>query len=128
MNIEIKKYVEEYYIDNYLTGYVKGIRSREEYINSLNEDNNDCVLIRFFDREVLTLDNKRYYSKPINFSSFIKLENNENYSTDNLLNSRTSVYDEKENEKPVIIKEIDSLSNYKEVLFGKTKQLRKTNR
>ena len=103
MNIEIKKYVEEYYIDNYLTGYVKGIRSREEYINSLNEDNNDCVLIRFFDREVLTLDNKRYYSKPINFSSFIKLENNENYSTDNLLNSRTSVYDEKENEKPVII-------------------------
>ena len=72
MKQETKNYVEEYYLDSdYIFGTTKEIESRENYINSMKEDDDDyLLLIRFFDRHVLEYENEQYYSEPFNYSNF----------------------------------------------------------
>ena len=129
MNIEIEKYVEEYWFTNYLDGYVKKIDSREEYINQIG-GKQSLILIRFFDRQVISINNDKYYSKPINYSSFIAVNDLTNvlgYSKQELKNSVTDVYDT-QYRKEVTIDKILTLSDYKTVLLGSPKVLKNKNK
>ncbi len=118
MEREIKHFVEEFWIEKNIEGYVSEINSRSDYISNLKSDP-FLFLVRFFDREVITIDKKKYIGEAFNYSDFIKVNNLIEFcgfSFQELLNTNVSVSDTKKSQE--IINNIIMLDDFKDELLS----------
>ena len=94
MEKQTRHYVEEYGVDHYVTGETKEIVSREEYLSSFDNDEY-VLLLRFFDRDVVVIDNKEFLSEKYNFTPFLRTNGSRKdlaNGTSDLSNFNTVVY------------------------------------
>ncbi len=119
MDFEVKHYVEEYWIEEHLEGSIYEIKSREDYVKSFIPDK-WFLAFRFYDREVINYDNKKYVGEPINYTDFISA-NDEKY--DEIIESHAFLRPE-EKFKSVNISPLVKFDDYKKELIGEAKVLK----
>ena len=120
MEMGIKHFVEEYWIDYYYEGYISEIESREEYLNDILKDN--CFIgFRFYDREVIKINGKEYVGEPINYSSFIKVLDS---LDDNELLGHTMDIKPEDKAKVLTVDTIVHLDDYIKEVLGRGRSLK----
>ena len=67
---QMKFYVEEIWVEHFVDSYIREIKSIEDYLENTEFDST-LIGFRFFQRELIVLNEKKYISEPENYTEWI---------------------------------------------------------